>query len=63
MSRVSGSDTPKSTMSFLYDNPRPLCYDVPRASIKSRPGSEGGSSDLLTGTFEIKNPLYSLKRK
>ncbi len=61
--RISGLDTPKSAMSFLYDSPRTVCYDVPRASVKSRTGSEGGSSDLLSGTFEIKNPLYSLKRK
>ena len=58
-----GSETPKSAMSFHYDSPRILSYDVPRMSTRSRPASEGGSSDMLSGTFEIKNPLYSLKRR
>ena len=49
---------------FLYDSPRPVAYDVPRASIRSRGGSFASSNDTLHTAVnnEVKNPMYITKQ-
>lgn len=57
----NGTTTP-SSVSFHYDNPRPLFYDVPRSSIRSRHGS-GGSLSTIGSNVEVKNPAYQTKKR
>lgn len=54
---MNGVQTPSSV--GYYDNPRMLCYDVPRSSVRSRQGSES----LSTLDVEVKNPVYTTKKK
>ena len=58
----NGTTTPTSSSNFHYDNPRFLCYDVPRSSIRSRQNSESMST-LGGSPAEIKNPVYVTKRR
>jgi hypothetical protein len=57
----NGTTTPSSS-NIHYDNPRFLCYDVPRSSIRSRQNSESMST-LGGSVAEIKNPVYAAKRR
>ncbi len=56
----NGTTTPSSS-NFHYDNPRFLCYDVPRTSIRSRQNSE--SMSTIASLAEIKNPIYAAAKK
>lgn len=49
---------------YHYDCPRPVAYDVPRASIRSRGGSFQSSNDTLHTAIsnEVKNPMYITKQ-
>ena len=49
---------------FHYDCPRPVAYDVPRASVRSRGGSFQSSNDTLHTAIgnEVKNPMYITKQ-
>lgn len=56
----NGTTTPSSS-NYHYDNPRFLCYDVPRTSIRSRQNSE--SMSTIASLAEIKNPIYAAAKK
>lgn len=59
----SGNQSPNNPL-FHYDCPRPVAYDVPRASVRSRGGSFQSSNDTLHTAIsnEVKNPMYITKQ-